>query len=102
MVPLDCLVPVCFIISSETVCKLLPSININEAICPMVFLVRYSVIMLSPLAYPFSTIFDVSIREGYLHAIWRSAIVIPILKVNLACNISKDLRPISLTAVLSK
>ena len=38
----------------------------------------------------------------FLAAIWRSAIVIPIPKVNPPRIISKDLRPISLTAVLSK
>eukprot|EP00800_Vazella_pourtalesii_P009616 TRINITY_DN2419_c1_g1_i3.p1 TRINITY_DN2419_c1_g1~~TRINITY_DN2419_c1_g1_i3.p1 ORF type:complete len:106 (-),score=6.67 TRINITY_DN2419_c1_g1_i3:30-347(-) len=54
------------------------------------------------LAHQISTIFNASIREGYLPAIWRSAIVIPIPKVNPPRNISKDLRPISLTAVLSK
>ena len=54
---------------------------------------------MSTLAHPvrFSTL-----HLGYLPAIWRSAIVIPIPKVNPPRNISKDLRPISLTAVLSK
>ena len=53
------------------------------------------------LAHPISTIFNAFIREGYLPAIWRSAIVIPIPKVSPPRNISKDLRPISLSAVLS-
>ena len=44
---------------------------------------------------------DRSKKRG-LPAIWRSAIVIPIPKVKPPRNISKDLRPISLTAVLSK
>ena len=102
MVPLDCPVPVCFIISSETVCKLLSSININKAIGPDAipsWILRDHALT---LAHPISTIFNASIREGYLPAIWRSAIVIPIPKVNPPRNISKDLRPISLTAVLSK
>ena len=43
-----------------------------------------------------------STRDGYLPAIWRSAIVIPIPKVNSPRIISKGLRPISLIAVLSK
>ena len=102
MVPLDCPVPVCFIISSETVCKLLSSININKAIGPDAipsWILRDHALT---LAHPISTIFNASIREGYLPAIWRSAIVIPIPKVDPPRNISEDLRPISLTAVLSK
>ena len=53
-------------------------------------------------SHPICTIFNATIRKGYLPAIWRSAIVIPIPKVNPLRIISKDLRPISLTAVLSK
>ena len=41
-------------------------------------------------------------QRGLPTCIWRSTIVIPIQKVNPPRNISKDLRPISLTAVLSK
>ena len=101
MVPLDCPVPVCSIIRSQTVCKLFSSININKAIGPEAipsWILRDHALT---LAHPISTIFNASIREGYLPAIWRSAIVIPIPKVNPPRNISKDLRPISLTAVLS-
>ena len=54
------------------------------------------------IAHPICTIFNASIREGYLPAIWKSPIVIPIPKVNPPRIISKDLRPTSLTAVLSK
>ena len=39
--------------------------------------------------HPICTIINVSIREGYLPAIWRSAIVIPIPKVNPLRIISK-------------
>ena len=49
------------------------------------------------LAHPISTIFKASIREGYLPAIWRSAIVITIPKVNPPRILSKDLRLIALT-----
>ena len=84
------------------VCKLLSSININKAIGPdgvPSWILRDHALT---LAHPISTIFNASIREGYLPAICRSAIVIPIPKVNAPRNISKDLRPSSLTAVLSK
>ena len=102
MVPLDCSVLVCFIISFESVCKLLSSININKAIGPdgiPSWILRDHALT---LAHPISTITNASIREDYQPSIWRSAIVIPIPKINPPRNISKDLRPISLTAVLSK
>ena len=63
------------IINSETVCKLLSSININKAIgldgIPSRILRDHGL----TLAQLISTIFNASIREGYLPAIWRSAIV---------------------------
>ena len=74
MVPLDCPVPVCFIISSENVCKLLSSININKAIGPdgiPSWIFRDHALT---LAHPISTKFNASIREGYLPAIWRSTL----------------------------
>ena len=102
MVPLDCPTPACFIMSSETVCNLLSSININKAIsldCIASWILRDHALT---LAHPISTIFHASIREGYLLTIWRSATVIPIPKVNPPRNISNDLIPNSSTAVLSK
>ena len=116
MVPLDCPVPMHYIVNSETVSKLLSEINVNKAIYPSWILRdhipswilrdHYPSWILRDhaltLAHPICMIFNASIREGYLPAIWRSAIVIPIPKVNPPRIISKDLRPISLTAVLSK
>ena len=102
MIPLDCPVPMHYIVNSESVSKLLSEINVNKAIgpddIPSCILRDHAL----TLAHPICTIFNASIREGYLPAIWRSAIVIPIPKVNPPRTISKDLRPISLTAVLSK
>lgn len=53
------------------------------------------------LAAPVASIFNSSIREGYLPAIWKCADIIPVPKINPPRNIEKDLRPISLTSVLS-
>ena len=100
MVPLDCPVPMHYIVNSETVSKFLS--EINKDICPdgiLSWLLRDHALT---LAKRNCTIFNESVREGYLPAICRSAIVIPIPKVNPLRIISKDLRPISLTAVLSK
>ena len=54
------------------------------------------------LAPPVCAIFNSSIREGKLPEIWKSAITCPIPKVNPPKSIEKDLRPISLTCILSK
>ena len=100
MVPLDCPDPM-HSVNSEKVSKLISEINVNKAIGPddiPKWILRDHALTLE---HPISTKFNASIREGYLPAIWRSAIVIPIPKVN-PHRISKDLRPISLTAVLSK
>ena len=94
MVPLDCPVPMHYIVNSETVSKLLSEINVNKAIGPddiPSWILRDHALT---LAHPICTIFNASIREGYLPAIWRSAIVIPIAKLNPPRIISKDLRPI--------
>ena len=61
MVPLDCPVPVCSIIRSQTVCKLFSSININKAIGPDAipsWILRDHALT---LAHPISTIFNASI-----------------------------------------
>ena len=102
MVPLDCPVPMHYIINSESVSKLLSEINVIKDIGPdgiPGWILRDHALT---LAHPVCTIFNASIREGYLPAIWRSAIFISIPKVNPPRIISKDLRPISLTAVLWK
>ena len=54
------------------------------------------------LAPPNYGIFNALIREGYIPALWKCATVIPIPKVIPGRKIEDDLRPISLTDVLSK
>ena len=51
---------------------------------------------------PVALIFNASIQERSVPNVWKLADVIPILKTNTVKEIEKDLRPISLTAVLSK
>ena len=99
MVPLDCPVHMHYIVKTDTVSKLLSKLNVNKGPndIPSWMLRDHAL----TLAHPICTIFNVSIREGYLPTIWRSAIAIPIPKFNPPRINSKDLRPISLTAVLS-
>ena len=102
IVQLDCPVPINYTIDTDTVIKLLAKSNVNKAIgpddIPSWILREHSLI----LAHPVRTVSNASIREGFVQTIWKSANVIPIPKVNPPRDINKDLRPISLTAVLSK
>ena len=100
--PTNCRVPVTYIINTDRVTKLLNAIKINKAIGPddiPNWILRDHAINLAP---PICAIFNDSIREGYIPALWNYATVIPIPKVTPARKIEEDLRPISLTAVLSK
>ena len=54
------------------------------------------------LSSPVAQIFNASIQERSVPNVWKLADVIPIPKTNPVKEIEKDLRPISLTAVLSK
>jgi hypothetical protein len=54
------------------------------------------------LAPPVCAIFNASVRQQRLPVVWKSAITCPIPKVSPPKAIESDLRPISLTCILSK
>lgn len=54
------------------------------------------------LSAPICAIWNASFRDSYIPAIWKSANTCPLPKVSPPLNIKKDLRPISLTPILSK
>jgi len=54
------------------------------------------------LAEPICAVFNASVREGVVPCQWKLANVVPIPKVTPPKDISKDLRPISLTSTISK
>ena len=54
------------------------------------------------LCSPLCTIFNASVREGFVPAVWKQANVLPIPKVRPPQSIESDLRPISLTPTVSK
>ena len=56
----------------------------------------------SGISRPMSSIFNSSIREGHCPSLWKCADVLPLGKIPQPRSIDTDLRPISLTAVLSK
>jgi hypothetical protein len=51
---------------------------------------------------PLSTMFNASIREGFMLAVWKQTNVLPVPKVHPPQSIQSDLRPISLTSTVSK
>ena len=54
------------------------------------------------LCRPVCSIFNSSISQGHVPSLWKCANVLPLGKVSQPRSIDSDLRPISLTAVLSK
>ena len=56
----------------------------------------------SYLAPPLASIFNSSIRDSYIPDIWKQANVCPIPKKYPVKDITKDIRPISLTSILAK
>ena len=54
------------------------------------------------LAPPICAVFNSSLREGFVPSLWKSADVVPLPKKQPVTCLHNDLRPISLTPVLSK
>ena len=54
------------------------------------------------LAGPVCSIFNASVREGFVPGRWKEANVIPVAKVRPLRSVESDLRPISLIATLGK
>jgi hypothetical protein len=95
-------IPEKFIISVEQTASALSRIKVNKAVgpdsIPNWILKDCSQILSSPIC----AIWNASLQEGYLPHIWKCADVCPLAKVSPPMDINKDLRPISLTLVLSK
>ena len=95
-------VPAEYIISVQEVERRLSHININKSTGPDEipnWLLRD---FASILANPITAIYNSSIREGYIPQIWKSADVSALPKKKPPRAIESDLRPISLTPILSK
>jgi len=91
-----------YIISVTQVEKSLARINARKAIGPD-SIPNWLLQNLAPyLAPPICAIWNSSLRESFIPEVWKSGDVIPLPKVNPPMRIDKDLRPISLTPVLSK
>ena len=56
----------------------------------------------STLCRPLTSIFNLSLRQGFVPSLWKSANVSSVPKSSPAQDIDSDFRPISLTAIVSK
>ena len=97
----DTSVPDTYIISVAEVTESLSRIKTNKAAgpdeIPNWILCDYA----TSLAPPVCAIFNSSLREGIVPQLWKCADIRPLSKVQPPKLIYKDLRPISLTPVLS-
>jgi len=86
----------------ETVLAKLNRINVHKAPGPD-GIPNWVLRDFAPLLYePMCAVFNASVREGKEPSLWKHANVLPIPKVNPPKSIESDLRPISLTATVSK
>ena len=91
-----------FVISSEAVYKKLCSLNPTKAEGPdgvPAWLLKENA---DCLAEPITDILNCSFREGCLPPSWKRADIVPVPKEKPVKEVNKDLRPISLTPILSK
>ena len=95
-------IPDDYIISVITTEEALSIIKSNKAMGPdnvLGFVPRHNA---SVLAAPLACLFNSSLREGVVQAMWKSANVIPLPKQKPPRSLEKDIRPISLTPIVSK
>ena len=96
------IIPYKYIISVDDVAKQLSKINTKKSVGPddiPSWILRDAC---HNLAAPVCSIWNASLSQSYVPAIWKSANTCPLPKVSIPNNIEKDLRPISLTPILSK
>ena len=94
--------PIEFVIKEEEVYSRLSAISSSKAVgrdeIPNWVLKSYAHV----LALPVTSIFNASLQQASVPDVWKKADVIPVPKNKAPSDINKDLRPISLTATLSK
>jgi hypothetical protein len=96
------IIPDEYIISVDQVENRLSKINITKSPGPdgiPSWILRYAC---RSLAAPVCAIWNSSLRESYIPMVWKSANTVPLPKVSHPSSFDKDLRPISLTPILSK
>ena len=99
--PTMCETTPCPVLSPDEVrlaiCQMNPNSSPGPDLIPAWFIRCFSELLVEPLTF----VFNLSLKTGRVPSHWRSAIICPLPKVKNASNVN-DLRPISLTSVLSK
>ena len=95
-------IPAKYIISVDDVIKKLSKIKVHKSKGPDNIPNWILHDLADVIGPPICAIFNSSIRESTLPEIWKRANLTPLPKVKAPKDIKKDLRPISLTPVLSK
>ena len=93
-------IPAEYVISVMTTENALQQIKVNKAVGPdnvPAWVLRDNA---STLAAPLTALFNTSLRDGVIPALWKTAHVIPLPKKQLPRSIEKDIRPISLTPIV--
>ena len=100
-VPVDAY-PSEFIISGEDTEAALLSTKLHSAAGPDEMSAWFLRENASTLCRPITSIFNLSLLQGFVPSLWKSANVSPVPKSSPAQDIDSDFRPISLTAIVSK
>ena len=91
-----------FFIKEEEVYHKLSNISTSKSHCPDEILNWDLKFYANVLASPVASIFNASIQQATVLAMWKKANVIPIPKTSSPEDVTNDLRPISLTSTRSK
>ena len=110
--PISCLavfdvqdeIPAEYVISVMTTENALQQIKVNKAVGPdnVPAWVLMDNASRPTLAAPLTALFNTSLRDGVIPALWKTAHVIPLPKKQPPRSIEKDIRPISPTPIVSK
>ncbi len=95
-------VPSEYIISVNIIEKKLMKINTNKSVSPDAIPNWVLHDLVGIISAPVCAIFNSSIREGFIPTLWKSVDVVSLIKTPQLKDITKDLRPIALTANLIK
>ena len=95
-------IPAEYVISVMTTENALQHIKVNKAVGPDNVSAWFLRDNASTLAVPLTALLNTSLRDGVIPALWTTAHVIPLPNKQPPRSIEKDIRPISLTPIVSK
>ena len=95
-------IPAEYVISDMTTENALQQIKLNKAVGPGNVPAWFLSDNASTITAPLTALFNTSLRDGVIPALWKTAHVILLPKKQPPRSIEKDIRPISLTPIVSK